>query len=236
VWWFRWPPAIIPIASLWTANGVMIRAAPTTFQTHLAPPMPRGSNVKSDAFILIATLLAGFLLCGCVHMEKVQPANGESPVPENLETRNNAASLLYDVLGDEKNVGKILVVKRNSEELGRLIKGIAEAAGDDEKQLEQLAKNDRNLNLRAIQLPQGEKAARDAVAKTKERELLFSSGTEFEFNLLLTQAEALSYGWHLAKIAAENSSSPDEVQKFAAMSRGMENLYGRVVLRMQQSK
>jgi hypothetical protein len=192
--------------------------------------------VKSDFFTLTATLLAGFMLCGCVNFEKAQPTNSKSPVSEKSEVRNNAASLLYDLLGNEKNVSKILIVKRNSEELGQLIKAISAAAADGKKQLERLATNDPNLNLHAIQLPQGEKATRDAVAKTEEHELLFSSGKEFEFNLLLTQAEALSYGWHLAKIASENSSLPEEVQTFTAISRGMKNLYDQVVLRMQQNK
>jgi hypothetical protein len=123
---------------------------------------------------LISIFLAGFLLCGCAPLERKQIVSGESPVPEKLEIRNNAASLLYDLLGDEKNVSKILIIKRNSEELVRLIKAISEAAADDEKQLELLAKNNPNLNLHAIQLPQGEKATRDAVAKTEEHELLWS--------------------------------------------------------------
>ena len=185
-----------------------------------------------NRFYLI--LLAGFLFCGCAQLEPNQPVGIQSPASQKLEIRNNAASLLYDLLGDEKNVSKILIIKRNSEELGLLIKAISETAADNKKRLEQLANANPGLNLRAIQLPQGEKATRDAVAKTKEHELLFSSGREFEFNLLLTQAEALSYGWHLAKIAADNSSSPEEVKTFAAMSQEMENLCKRVVERMQQ--
>ena len=182
---------------------------------------------------LTSVLLAGFLLGGCAHFEKAQPASGESPASGKLEIRNNAASLLYDLLNDEKNVSKILIIKRNSEELGQLIKAIAETAAADQKQLDQLAKNDSNLNLRAIQLPSGEKATRDAVAKTDEHELLFSSGKEFEFNLLLTQAQALGYGWHLAAIAAENSTLPEEVRKFTAMSQTMKNLYDQVIAQMR---
>jgi hypothetical protein len=154
-----------------------------------------------------------------------EPAAGLSPT--QIGTPNNAASLLYDLLGDEKNIGKILIIKSNSEELGHLIKAISEAATNDRKELDRLAKINPALNLRAIQLPQGEKATRDVVEKTEEHELLITSGREFEFNLLLTQAEALGYGWHLAKIAAETSSSPDKIQSFTTMSRGMETLYGR---------
>ncbi len=93
----------------------------------------------------------------------------------------------------------------------------------------------RVLDLRAIKLPPGERATRAAVAKTTEHELLFSSGKEFEFNLLLTQVEALSYGRHLANIAAENSSLPDEVQAFKVMSQAMKTLYDQVIGQMHRN-
>jgi hypothetical protein len=183
-----------------------------------------------------STLLAGILFCGCENLKKMPTAHDQSAPPEKLAVRNNAASLLYDLLGEEKNVGKILIIKHNSEELGRLIKAISETAAADEKQMEQLATNDPSLDLHAGALPPGEKAARDAVARTKEHELLFSSGQKFEFNLLLTQAEALSYGWHLAKVTAENCSAPAEVQKFTTMSQVMENLYDQVIAQLRQDK
>jgi hypothetical protein len=178
-------------------------------------------------------LPAGLLLCGCAHWEENRPANIPSATPQKLEARNNAASLLYDLLGDEKNVSKILIIKGNSEELGQLIRAISKSAAEDEGQLKTLASNDPALDLHDLQLPPGEKAAREAIAKTKEQKLLFSTGKEFEFNLLLTQTEALNYGWHLAKIAGENSSSPGEVQTFTAMSRQMEDLYNQVIREMR---
>ena len=39
-----------------------------------------------------------------------RPAEDKS----KIEVRNNAASLLADLLGDEKNVSKILIIKHNS--------------------------------------------------------------------------------------------------------------------------
>jgi hypothetical protein len=185
---------------------------------------------------LILIIFSGFLLCGCAQPEKRASLDGQPPAREKLETRNNAASLLDDLLNDEKNVSKILIIKRNSEELGQLIKAISKGAAENQKQLERLTTNDPSLNLHTIELPQGEKATRAAVAKTEEHELLFSSGMEFEFNLLLTQAEALSYGSHLAKIAAENSLLPEEVQKFTAMSQLMQTLYDQVIAQMRQNK
>jgi hypothetical protein len=186
---------------------------------------------------LILVGLAGLFFCGCASLKPRPPvASRNSLSIEKTEIRNNAASLLYDLLGNEKNVSKILIIKRNSEELGRLIKTISETTGDYHKQLEQLALNDPNLNLHTVQLPPGEKAARDAVAKTKKHELLFTSGKEFEFNLLLTQAEALSYGGHLAQIASENCSRPEQVQTFKTISVTMENLYSQVIAQMRQGK
>jgi hypothetical protein len=183
---------------------------------------------------LTSILFAGLLFCGCAHYENKQPVNATAAVAKKIEARNNAASLLYQLVGEEKNISKILIIKGNSEELGRLIKAISKAAADSEKRLESLASNNLDLNLHSIELPQGERETRDAVATTEEHELFFSSGKEFAFNLLLTQAQALNYGWHLAKIAAENSSRPEEVQEFTATSQIMKNLYDQVIAQMRQ--
>ena len=177
-------------------------------------------------------LFAGFL-CGCVPIQKKVPPASSPLSIEQFQMRNNSASLLYDLLGDEKNVSKVLLIKFDREELHRLIKAISTTAGDGEKRLDELAKGDPSLNLRAIQLPVGEKATRDAIAKTKEHELLLSSGEDFEFTLLLTQAEAMSYGWHLAEIAAENSSQPEQVREFTALGIAMKDLYKQVVVLMR---
>jgi hypothetical protein len=43
--------------------------------------------------------------------------------------------------------------------------------------------------------------------------------------LLLTQTEALSYGWHLAKVASKNESQPGRARALSGVSADMENLY-----------
>jgi hypothetical protein len=177
-------------------------------------------------------LLLGMMLCGCAQYHATTTPDPVAMKPSEarkLETRNNAVSLLYDLFQDEKNVNKVLLIKRNSEELGDLIDAVAHTSGDSAKRLEVLAKADPMLKLHALELPAGEKATRDSIAKTKEHELLFSSGGNFQFQLLLTQTDALSYGWHLAKIAAENSSQPEEVRIFTGISKAYEDLYGRVI-------
>jgi uncharacterized membrane protein YccC len=150
-----------------------------------------------------------------------------------LQSRNNCVSPLYDLLNDEKNLSKLLIVKRESKELNELVKNISAVAGDRVKRLERLTKADRALDLHAMGLPAGEVATRDAAAKTKERELLQAKGADFEFKLLLSQAEALNYGAHLAKVAAENGSQPERAREFSALSEEMKRLQDGVVARLQ---
>jgi len=180
--------------------------------------------------LLLFCLVAG-LLSGVANARKSPPKDSKSDEDkkDKIEVRNNAASLLADLLGDEKNVSKILIIKHNSAELGRLIKSISKTAGSESDKLEALAKDDPTLNLHALQLPPGEIATRAAISKTKEHELIFSSGEKFELNLLLTQTNALDYGSHLAKIAAENASSKEQQQTFHAFDVTLNRLFQQVV-------
>lgn len=93
-----------------------------------------------------------------------------------LEIRNNAASLLVNLLGDEKNLSKILILHHGSAPLEKLVKSISKMADKDSKQLEALAKTDSSLDLHTMQLPPGETAAREAISKMQEHDLIFSSG------------------------------------------------------------
>ena len=188
-----------------------------------------------------ALLICGAIFCGCARTQPDAPAAApavvsvaapavESPADiKGIVLRNNAVSLLYELVGNEKNVSKVLLIKHASADLGRLIHGISLTAGDIANRLDQMAAADPELKLYALRLPAGEKATRDAIAKTEEHELLFSSGNNFQFQLLLTQADALSYGWHLAKMAADNSKQPAEIRAFTEMSGAMEDLYQQVV-------
>ena len=54
------------------------------------------------------------------------------------------------------------------------------------------------------------------------------TGDKFELTLLLTQTEALSYAWHLAKVASENEPQPDRARALGGVSADMENLYREV--------
>lgn len=134
---------------------------------------------KGSAFCVTAVLF-----CGYANAQK--PPSKATPDRSKIAIRNNAASLLVDLLGDEKNVSKILIIKSNSDELGKLMKAISKTAEDGKDQLETLAKDDSTLNLHDLQLPPGEMATRAVISKTYEHDLLLTPGGEkFELTLLL---------------------------------------------------
>lgn len=189
-----------------------------------------GSHLlKIPALFLLCSLCA----CQSVRHPDATPQPSESAGAEksaaDLQTRNNALALLDDLLGDEKNVSKVLIVKRNSDELGRLIENISKTAGNGAKMLEARAKSEPVLDLKKQDLPPGEVAARKAISKTKEHVLLHSKDAEFEFQLLLTQAEALNYGAHLAMVAAENEPHANNTRELLALSAQFRELEEQVL-------
>ena len=179
----------------------------------------------------ILALLTLALLCGCQspHSVPVTPAAAEpfqsGKQAVDVVVHDNAMNLLHDLLGDEKNVSKVLIIKHASPAVKQLIKNISATAGADVKTLESFAKKETAPNWERLGLPSGEKAVRQAMSKTKEHELLHTSGKEFEFLLLLTQAEALSYGTHLARIAAENAPDPGRADQLFVIDKELDRLH-----------
>ena len=128
-------------------------------------------------------------------------------------------------------------IKREHSDIKNLIKKIAANSAAGAKLLEEMARHDPSITLDDIRLPPGEESTRDAIASTKQKELLSQSGEKFELTLLLTQTEALSYAWHLAKVAGENEPQPDRAHALAGLSEDMKNLYHEVfVLLLSKTK
>jgi hypothetical protein len=187
-------------------------------------------------------VLAAFTLCGCQsHPQAAASADSmavATPANKNVDIRirNNSLALLNELLNEEKRVSMILIIKRESPELNRLIKDIAETAAEGAKRLQSMAKNDSGLALAKPDLPPGEQAARKAVAKTKQHLLLQSKDAEFEFQLLLTQTEALNYGAHLASVAAENEPQSDRARELSDLAARLTQLYEQVIGRLRMNK
>ena len=137
-------------------------------------------------------------------------------------------ALLFDLLKDEKDVSKLLVIKRERPELRTLIKEIAEAAGRAHKQLEAFAKADRSLNLNSQGLPAAEVETRAAIAKAKGKELLTEGGKQFELRLLLSQNEALTYAAHLTGTIVKTESNATRAGYLRQLAGELHGLQGKV--------
>jgi hypothetical protein len=173
---------------------------------------------------LAAMLSVACVLTGCQSPKAGSPSGNIAA----QATRNNCYSLLHQLLDEQKDVSVLRFIKWEHSDVKNLVKRIAINSGTGAKLLEEFAKDDPSIRLDDIRLPPGELATRDVIASTKEKELLSQTGDEFELTLLLTQTEALSYAWHLAKVAGENESQPDRARALAGVSDDMQNLYHEV--------
>jgi hypothetical protein len=188
-------------------------------------------KTKINLPLLAVVLLAACLLTGC------QSPKVMSPPVNSTSTRNNCYSLLHQLLDDEKDVSMLRFIKSEHADVKDLVKRIATVSGTGATLLEQFAKDDPSIRLDDIRLPPGELATRDAIASSKQKELLGQTGDTFELTLLLTQTEALSYASHLAKVAGENEPQPDRARALAGVSKDMENFYHEVfALLLSQTK
>jgi hypothetical protein len=174
--------------------------------------------------LLAVMLSTACFLAGC-QSPKALPPGGSAAAPT---TRNNCYSLLHQLLAEQQDVSMLRFIKPEHTDLKKLVKRIATTSGAGARLLEEFAKDDPSIRLDDIGLPPGELATRDAIASTKEKELLGQTGDTFELTLLLTQTEALSYAWHLAKVAGENEPQPGRAQALAGLSGDMQSLYRQV--------
>jgi hypothetical protein len=190
----------------------------------VADRRPEFMSKKNILAPLAALLSLAVILTAC------QPPTAK-PVPGSsaaLSTRNNSYSLLHQLLKEQQDVSMLRFIKQEDSDVKILINKIAANSAVGAKLLEEFAKHDPSLKLDDLRLPPGEAATREAIAATKKTELLGQTGYEFELTLLLTQSEALSYGWHLALVASRKEPQPDRARALAGVSKDMENLYGEV--------
>ena len=181
---------------------------------------------RSIPLLQVAILSFAWVLTGC-QSPKTRPPSGSSAAQS---TRNNCYSLLHQLLDEQKDVSVLRFIKREHSDVKNLVKRIAADSGTGSKLLEEFARRDPSILLDDIRLPSGEASTRDAIASTKEKELLSQTGDKFELTLLLTQTEALSYAWHLAKVAAENEPDPERAHALVGVSQDMKNLYQEVFM------
>jgi hypothetical protein len=190
-------------------------------------------KIKILTPLLVVLLSVTCILTACQSRKALsRPASGAA-----LETRNNAYSLLHQLLDEQKDVGMLRFIKREDSDVKSLVRKIANNCAAGAKLLEEYASHDPSIKLNETRLPPGEAATRDAIGATKKKELLSQTGDEFELTLLLSQSEALCYAWHLAKVIGENESQADRVRALEGIRKDMEQLYHEVfVLLLTKTK
>ena len=183
--------------------------------------------MRNGHFIWKSCLVAAIFFAGC----QTQPRNASpalvntNTVTSHRATWSNGYALLYQLMSDEQNVSKLHYIKHEQPDVKELINNVATACGLAAKQLEQFDQEDGGADLKALDLPPGEQTTRDAIASTKKWDLLGHGGEHFELSLLLTQSEAMNYGWHLAEVAAKNDSRPERARFLKTLSEQMKVFY-----------
>src|SRR6266478_2523538 len=169
----------------------------------------------------VLALIIILLVSGCATPPSDPPATPVAP--------GHGYALLYDLLGDERNLSKLLIVKRERQELGILVKQVSQTCGHGYQQLEKFAKADGRVDLKDQGLPADEIETRKEIIRTRRKELLTVKGKEFELQLLLNQNEALTYGSHLAATVARDEESSERAAFLRQLASDLGQLRQRMV-------
>jgi len=152
----------------------------------------------------VTPVVCALAVTGCSTVQKVLPTTAW----REARVRNEGYSLLYQLMSQESDVAKILIIKQTEPPVTDVIKEIAKTCDQAKKELEMFHEKDRHLSFEMANLPQIEQKTRDAIKSTKTKQLLFSNGKTFERRLLFTQAQAMNYGAHLAKVLHDQDDNP----------------------------
>jgi hypothetical protein len=115
---------------------------------------------------------------------------------------NEGYSLLHQLMSDETDVSKILILKHADDPVANAVKEIAHACQAAKTRMDDFPKTDVRIEFDVPDLPRVEQESRDLDSSIEEKELLFSSGKTFELRLIYSQAQAMEYGEVLCKALA----------------------------------
>ena len=162
---------------------------------------------------------------GCSTIQKVLP----TAAWHQARVRNEGYSLLYQLMSQESDVAKILIIKHTEPPVTDVIKEIASTCGQAKKELDVFHEKDRHLSFEMTNLPQDELKTRAAIESTVTKQLLFSNGKTFERRLLLTQVQAMNYAAHLAIVLHDQEDNPARKIFLAKLSDHCTALHDKVV-------
>ena len=173
----------------------------------------------------VVVITIGALLCvGCASVREKIPFVGS-----RYRTRNEGYSLLYELITKQRDVDKILILKHTSARTASEIKEIAQLFRNAQVQLDAFARQDSSLDFKAKHLPLVEDKTRDSIQSTSTKNLLFSTGKDFELRLLLTQVQALDYTSHLASALGNQDENKERKSFLSDFSKQCDQHYKNVL-------
>jgi hypothetical protein len=181
--------------------------------------------MKRRAWVCGTLISCALAVTGCSTVQKILPTTAW----RQARVRNEGYSLLYQLLSQERDVARILIIKHADPPVADVIKEIANTCGQAKKALDLFHEKDRHLNLEMTNLPQIEQKTRAAIESTVTKQLLTSSGKTFERRLLFTQAEAMNYAAHLAMVLHDQEDNPNRKDFLAKLSERCTTLHDRVI-------
>ena len=181
--------------------------------------------MKRRAWVCGTLIVCALTVTGCSTVQKVLP----TAAWREFRVRNEGYSLLYQLLSQESDAAKLLIIKHADAPIADIIKEIASTCDQARKELELFHKNDRHLNLEMPHLPEIEQKTRAAIESTETKQLLFSSGKTFEVRFLFTQAEAMKYAAHLAKVLHDQEADPLRQKFLATVAERCTTLHDRAM-------
>jgi hypothetical protein len=187
---------------------------------------PRESRPAWFRLALVAGVLA---VTGCATVQQVLPTKAG----REARARNEGYSLLYQLLGQESDVAKILIIKHADAPVTEVIKEISAACTQAKGELDAFHEKDHHLSFVMSNLPKVEQETRAAIQSTDTKELLFSSGKTFEQRLLFTQAQAMNYAAHLAQVLHDQEKDTDRKDFLAKLDARCTALHDKVIGLMQ---
>jgi hypothetical protein len=155
--------------------------------------------MKSYVWKRLGVLAAVGVIAACLSSaNSKRPSDNGGPVHQ----LNEGYSLLYQLMSDESDVSKMLIIKHADEPVAGAVKEISAACRAAKSRMDDFPKADVRIEFNVPDLPSVEQESRDLDSSIEEKELLFSSGKTFEVRLIYSQAQAMEYGEVLCKALA----------------------------------
>lgn len=175
-------------------------------------------------FVLLLT--SAMLLTGC---QGAMQRGSLEPSGSPAIALAHGYGLLYSTIDDESRVDQVLVLKSPEPPVAELLKAIGEFSRSAKVGLEEFARQDIAIALDDSGLPEVEVRTRASISGDTSKQIIFSSGKSFEFQILLTQHQALNYISHLAGTLREQDTVEARKEYFALLAKDANDLHDRVI-------